>query len=737
MNNENEYKKLTPFKMQVLETFPFIDADFDAITNYELLCKVVEYLNTTIENVDLLNEKVDEFQQFFDNLDLQDEVDKKLDEMAQDGSLLNLIKGYIDPIYSAYETEINNNITNINNKVSNQDAEILNFKTSVNTQVETINSKVDSATSGSPKGVYATVSDLETADPSHNYIYVVTADGKWYYYNTTTSSWTAGGTYQSSSLDDNTMSKIESNSIAKSKMYNSTYELNNLNIKAGYAIQNITLTSLDVVNASDGYKCSTALPIPVRANDKLVINQPVAHPLKVRFWIQQPNGIVYYNNVNNFQPTELYIPMTGDLYIEFQNGTNHITASDVLSVTSIVRNSDYNVINESIEDVASDNLEYLKYLFSTASYNTNSNTLYVPERTNGSRIYTTSAIHLPFDLKISLPSSKTWDYQFLVSYYSSNQTVYANQLSDLGALDAGSDVIIPANSYAVVGLKNTSNSTFNPRDIIPYLIFEKIDKSYKPKEKYLLSINHRGYGSYPENTIIAYKKDYIEGFDSVECDVRKTSDGKYVLLHDASINRIARNADGTELSTTINIANITYAQALTYDFGIYKGQEFAGTKIGTLEELLQLCRDLKLHICMELESGALNATDVSNIIDLVYDYNMQNNVLIMSANFGLCKNVVNKDKHIDVGYVNWNSLTSTKIFSLYSALKTPYNRMYFIDDITKYESHLSYYKTYNANVIVWTADTEEDIIGIDPYINGIESNYLVASKVLKDYNISN
>ena len=183
MNNENEYKKLTPFKMQVLETFPFIDADFDAITNYELLCKVVEYLNTTIENVDLLNEKVDEFQQFFDNLDLQDEVDKKLDEMAQDGSLLNLIKGYIDPIYSAYETEINNNITNINNKVSNQDAEILNFKTSVNTQVETINSKVDSATSGSPKGVYATVSDLETADPSHNYIYVVTADGKWYYYN--------------------------------------------------------------------------------------------------------------------------------------------------------------------------------------------------------------------------------------------------------------------------------------------------------------------------------------------------------------------------------------------------------------------------------------------------------------------------------------------------------------------------------------------------------------------------
>ena len=45
-----EFKKLTPFKLQVLENFPFIDEDFDAITNYELLCKVVEYLNNTVEN---------------------------------------------------------------------------------------------------------------------------------------------------------------------------------------------------------------------------------------------------------------------------------------------------------------------------------------------------------------------------------------------------------------------------------------------------------------------------------------------------------------------------------------------------------------------------------------------------------------------------------------------------------------------------------------------------------------
>ena len=95
-NEEKKYIKLTPFKMQVLQSFPFIDADFDALTNYELLCKVVEYLNKTIDNVDLLNEKIEEFQHYFDNLDVQDEINNKLDDMAESGELEEIIGQYIN-----------------------------------------------------------------------------------------------------------------------------------------------------------------------------------------------------------------------------------------------------------------------------------------------------------------------------------------------------------------------------------------------------------------------------------------------------------------------------------------------------------------------------------------------------------------------------------------------------------------------------------------------------------------
>lgn len=61
-----------------------------------------------------------------------------------------------------------------------------------------------SLASGSPKGTYATLTALQTAFPTGNAnIYVVTADGKWYYWNGT--AWTAGGVYQSTGIAPNSI----------------------------------------------------------------------------------------------------------------------------------------------------------------------------------------------------------------------------------------------------------------------------------------------------------------------------------------------------------------------------------------------------------------------------------------------------------------------------------------------------------------------------------------------------
>ena len=98
--------KIPKFRRCVIQNFPFIEEDFDALTDYELLCKVVEYLNKVItsqnEVIDTTNELSEAFEQlqsyvanFFDNLDVQDEVNIKLEEMVENGQLTELIAQFL------------------------------------------------------------------------------------------------------------------------------------------------------------------------------------------------------------------------------------------------------------------------------------------------------------------------------------------------------------------------------------------------------------------------------------------------------------------------------------------------------------------------------------------------------------------------------------------------------------------------------------------------------------------
>ena len=116
-NLDIKFKRLTPFKRCILQNFPFIEADFDALTNYGLLCKIVEYLNRVIDSqnevqgvteeiVTAFNNLYDYVNNFFDNLDVQEEIDNKLDTMAESGELeeiiVNYLSGTVDVIFPDY-----------------------------------------------------------------------------------------------------------------------------------------------------------------------------------------------------------------------------------------------------------------------------------------------------------------------------------------------------------------------------------------------------------------------------------------------------------------------------------------------------------------------------------------------------------------------------------------------------------------------------------------------------------
>ena len=93
-------------------------------------------------------------------------------------------------------------------------------------------------------------------------------------------------------------------------------------------------------------------------------------------------------------------------------------------------------------------------------------------------------------------------------------------------------------------------------------------------------IAHRG-ASYdaPENTLPAVELAWEQGADAVEVDVFLTRDGKIVAIHDEDTKRVAGVAKKVE--------DQTLEELKALDVGAWKDAKFAGTRIPTLDEVLE------------------------------------------------------------------------------------------------------------------------------------------------------
>lgn len=97
---QGTFRDLKPFRFWCQKVLPLVYDD--SLSYYELLCKVVDYLNMTMEDVETLHDDVDNLHtayvqlqtyvnNYFHTLDVSQEINDKLDEMATDGTLTALI----------------------------------------------------------------------------------------------------------------------------------------------------------------------------------------------------------------------------------------------------------------------------------------------------------------------------------------------------------------------------------------------------------------------------------------------------------------------------------------------------------------------------------------------------------------------------------------------------------------------------------------------------------------------
>ena len=114
------YTGVKPFRYWVQTVIPLVYDD--SLSYMELLAKVVDYLNkviednkTMIDNIDGLLEAYNELQnyvnEYFENLNVQEEINTKLDEMASDGTLTELLS----PLIEDYQIQLNVLTQRVNN----------------------------------------------------------------------------------------------------------------------------------------------------------------------------------------------------------------------------------------------------------------------------------------------------------------------------------------------------------------------------------------------------------------------------------------------------------------------------------------------------------------------------------------------------------------------------------------------------------------------------------------------
>ena len=216
---------------------------------------------------------------------------------------------------------------------------------------------------------------------------------------------------------------------------------------------------------------------------------------------------------------------------------------------------------------------------------------------------------------------------------------------------------------------------------------------------------HRGFSAAaPENTLPAFQLAIDQGCERAELDVQMTKDGVVMVTHDTNMRRCTgRNQ---------NIYDLTYDEVRKLDAGRWFGKKYAGTKVPTLAEVLDLCKG-KIELNIEIKPNAATPELEAETLRIIREKGFENNCVITSQSYEtLCK-VKELAPGISTGYIlalgvgSYYDLPAADFFSVEST---------FITSGMVQQVHLR-----GKTVSAWTVNREEDAsdllsLGVDDII---------------------
>lgn len=167
-------------------------------------------------------------------------------------------------------------------------------------------------------------------------------------------------------------------------------------------------------------------------------------------------------------------------------------------------------------------------------------------------------------------------------------------------------------------------------------------------------IAHRGASHLaPENTLAAFRLAVSLGVDGIEFDTLLTADNQLVVHHDyiTDLHAPAKKV----------IPHCTLEELKALDFGSWKGEHWAGEKIPTFAEALEVCSAVDV-IQVEFKSplGANSTTDqdafAERILEEVERSGLSDKIVVTSFNHGILSRVKRLSPNQRVGVLTLNSV---------------------------------------------------------------------------------
>jgi glycerophosphoryl diester phosphodiesterase len=136
---------------------------------------------------------------------------------------------------------------------------------------------------------------------------------------------------------------------------------------------------------------------------------------------------------------------------------------------------------------------------------------------------------------------------------------------------------------------------------------------------------HRGAGiARPENTLESFRATWQLQV-TPEADLRTTSDGHIVCFHDADLKRVVRDLPGPQQNT--DVGRMSLAELQKVDVGSFRGRQFAGQRIPTIESVFAEMRGHPQRL-LYLD---IKTADLAQLARLIAEFDVARQVIFTTS----------------------------------------------------------------------------------------------------------